>query len=62
MATIWYIYQYHSAKYPEEEIKFDIDKVKLTTLDIEVASENGFPDVESAAEESSSYYPSGLFF
>jgi DNA polymerase elongation subunit (family B) len=37
--------------YPEEELKFDISKVKVTTLDIEVASENGFPDVESAAEE-----------
>jgi len=46
-----YVYQYISAKYPEEQIKFDIDKVKLATLDIEVASENGFPDVESAAEE-----------
>jgi len=46
-----YVYQYLSAKYPEEQIKFDIDKVKLATLDIEVASENGFPDVESAAEE-----------
>jgi DNA polymerase elongation subunit (family B) len=46
-----YVYQYISDKYPEEQIKFDIDKVKLTTLDIEVASENGFPDVESAAEE-----------
>jgi len=46
-----YIYQYISDMYPEEEIKFDINKIKLTTLDIEVASENGFPDVESAAEE-----------
>ena len=46
-----YIYQYISEMYPEEEIKFDINKIKLTTLDIEVASENGFPDVESAAEE-----------
>jgi DNA polymerase elongation subunit (family B) len=46
-----YIYQYISDKYPEEQIIFDIDKVKLATLDIEVASENGFPDVESAAEE-----------
>ena len=46
-----YIYQYISDKYPEEEIKFDINKIKLTTLDIEVASENGFPDVESVAEE-----------
>ncbi len=46
-----YIYQYISEMYPEEELKFDIGKVKVTTLDIEVASENGFPDVESAAEE-----------
>jgi len=46
-----YIYQYISEMYPEEEIKFDTSKVKIATLDIEVASENGFPDVESAAEE-----------
>jgi len=46
-----FIYQYISDKYPEDELKFDIDKIKLMTLDIEVKSENGFPDVESAAEE-----------
>ena len=46
-----YIYQYISEKYPEVEVKFDTEKIKLTTIDIEVASENGFPDVESAAEE-----------
>ena len=46
-----YIYQYLSEKYPEEEIKFDVSKIKITTIDIEVKSENGFPDVESAAEE-----------
>jgi DNA polymerase elongation subunit (family B) len=46
-----FIYQYISETYSEEEIKFDINKIKLATLDIEVASENGFPDVESAAEE-----------
>ena len=46
-----YIYQYITEKYPEEEIKFDVSKIKITTLDIEVKSENGFPDVESAAEE-----------
>ena len=46
-----YIYQYISEKYPEDEIKFDISKIKLVTLDIEVASEGGFPDVESCAEE-----------
>ena len=46
-----FIYQYISEKYPEEEIKFDTNYIKITTIDIEVASENGFPDVESAAEE-----------
>ena len=46
-----FIYQYISDKYPEEEIKFDINKIKISTLDIEVKSENGFPDVESSAEE-----------
>jgi DNA polymerase elongation subunit (family B) len=46
-----YIYQYISETYPEDEVKFDISKIKVTTIDIEVASENGFPDVESAAEE-----------
>ncbi len=46
-----YIYQYISDNYPEDEIRFDINKIKLSTVDIEVASENGFPDVESAAEE-----------
>ena len=46
-----YIYQYISEKYPEDEVKFDISKIKLVTLDIEVASESGFPDVESCSEE-----------
>jgi len=46
-----YIYQYISEMYPEEIIKFDTSRIKITTIDIEVASENGFPDVESAAEE-----------
>ena len=46
-----YIYQYISEKYPVDEIKFDISKIKLVTLDIEVASEQGFPDVESCVEE-----------
>ena len=46
-----FIYQYISEKYSEKELKFDIDKIKLVTLDIEVKSEQGFPDVESCAEE-----------
>ena len=46
-----FIYQYISERYPEQELKFDIEKIKLVTLDIEVKSEQGFPDVESCAEE-----------
>jgi len=46
-----YICQYISEKYPEDEIKIDIRQIKLVTLDIEVSSEEGFPDVESASEE-----------
>ena len=46
-----YIYQYISEKYPEDEIKFDMSKIKLVTLDIETTSENGFPDVSSCVEE-----------
>ena len=46
-----FIYQYISERYPDQELKFDIDKIKLVTLDIEVKSEQGFPDVESCAEE-----------
>lgn len=46
-----FLYQYISEQYPEDEIKFDISKIKLISLDIEVASENSFPDVESCSEE-----------
>jgi DNA polymerase elongation subunit (family B) len=46
-----YVYQYISDKYPEDEIKFDITKIKLVTLDIETTSENGFPDTKSCDEE-----------
>jgi DNA polymerase elongation subunit (family B) len=46
-----YVYQYISDKYPEDEIKFDISKIKLLTLDIETTSENGFPDPKSCDEE-----------
>ena len=46
-----YVYQYISDKYPEEEIKFDISKISLVTMDIEVQAEDGFPDPESCSEE-----------
>ena len=46
-----YVYQYISEKYPEDHIQFDIKKIRLVTIDIEVAAEGGFPDVENVAEE-----------
>ena len=46
-----YIYQYISQKYPQSEIQFDISKINLVTIDIEVASESGFPTVEESIEE-----------
>ena len=46
-----YVSQYISEMYPEKEIKFDISKIKLLTIDIEVSAEYGFPDTESVAEE-----------
>jgi len=46
-----FIYQYISDTYPEEHIDFDMKKINLLTIDIEVASEQGFPDIFSVAEE-----------
>jgi DNA polymerase elongation subunit (family B) len=46
-----YAFQYISEKYPEDEIKFDISKINLITIDIEVKSEEGFPDPDSCSEE-----------
>ena len=46
-----YIYQYISDKYPEDQIDFDLKKMKLVTIDIEVSAERGFPTVEACDEE-----------
>ena len=46
-----YIYQYISEKYPEDEIKWDMSKINLVTIDIEVQSEYGFPDPWGLNEE-----------
>ena len=49
----WFSYArlHISEKYPEDHIQFDIKKIRLVTIDIEVAAESGFPDVENVAEE-----------
>ena len=45
-----YLYQFLSQEY-DGEIEYDLDKIKLWSLDIETASENGFPRPELAEEE-----------
>lgn len=44
-------YQYISDKYPEEITGFNINNIKMYTIDIETASEYGFPEVDLAREE-----------
>ena len=46
-----YLNQYISEEYPEDEIKFDSSSIRVFTLDIETAAENGFPDIETADQE-----------
>ena len=45
-----FLYQHIAEKYPRD-IDYDMTKMKIYTIDIEVACENGFPDVEACAEE-----------
>ena len=45
-----FLYQFISNQHPEE-VDYDFKKLQIYTIDIEVASENGFPDVQSAAEQ-----------
>jgi DNA polymerase elongation subunit (family B) len=45
-----FAYQYISDEYPKT-INWDKDLIKLFSLDIETATENGFPNVEEANEE-----------
>ena len=46
-----YLYQYINEKYPGDEIKFDSSLIRVFTIDIETAAENGFPDIQSADQE-----------
>ncbi|CAF34198.1 DNA polymerase [Synechococcus phage S-PM2] len=46
-----YLNQYISEEYPDDEIKFDSSLIRVFTLDIETAAENGFPDIETADQE-----------
>ena len=44
-----YAYQYISDNY--DEVNWDMDLVRVFTIDIETKTENGFPDIKSANEE-----------
>ena len=46
-----FLYQYIVGQHPEDEIKFDSNRIRVFTIDIETAAENGFPDIESADQE-----------
>jgi DNA polymerase elongation subunit (family B) len=45
-----FVYQFIAQEFPGE-IDYDMKQMKIFTIDIEVACENGFPNVEEAAEE-----------
>ena len=45
-----FVYQYMRREFPGD-VEYDINQMKIYALDIEVQCENGFPDVEAAAEE-----------
>ena len=45
-----FVYQFIADKFPDE-IDFDMDLMKIYTIDIEVACDNGFPSVEECREE-----------
>ena len=44
-----YLYQFISEEFPQE-VDYDLKTLKITSLDIEVACENGFPNVRECAE------------
>ena len=44
-----YLYQFISKEFPKE-VDYEIKSLKITSLDIEVACENGFPSVQECSE------------
>ena len=45
-----YLYQFISKEFPDE-VDYDFKSMNIMSLDIEVACENGFPNVRECAEE-----------
>ena len=52
--------QYILEEYPWDEMKFDMNQIRIFTLDIETGAENGFPDIETADQEILLISPEGL--
>ena len=46
-----FLNQYIFDTYPDEDMKWDMNQLRIFTLDIETGAENGFPDIESADQE-----------
>ena len=44
-----YLYQFISEEFPKE-VDYEVKSLKITSLDIEVACENGFPNVQECSE------------
>ena len=44
-----YLYQFISKEFPKE-VDYDLKSLKITSLDIEVACENGFPNVQECSQ------------
>ncbi len=46
-----YLNQYILEEYPDDEIKYDVNKIRIFTIDIETGAENGFPSIEYADQD-----------
>jgi len=46
-----FLNQYILEEYPDDEIKYDVSKIRIFTIDIETGAENGFPNIETADQD-----------
>jgi len=46
-----FLNQYILNEYPDDEIKYDVSKIRIFTIDIETGAENGFPNIETADQD-----------
>lgn len=58
-----FVYSFLNEKYPDD-IEFDYEHIRIASLDIEVASDNGFPNPKDAAQPiiSITYMVAGKFY